>query len=278
MCSLTRGWRAVRRARYFGYLLPAVGFPKGIAAAQMAIKLNDQSADAHSALATAILYYNWNWPDSEREHLRALEIDSGNADAHFRYAATWLRSMGRYDQAIAEFARARVLDPDLPAIPAGLGQILTYAHRYDEAIEALSQTLKIEPNFVAAHRDLAVVYRLKGMGDLAIQESLATIAKQEPSGPSSLAQSYVVAGRRADAVALLGQLEDQSNRLHRGALGVAAVFAALGETNRAFDWLEKAYKAREPNMVFLTTGPEFEGLRADARFKDLVRRVGIPAR
>ena len=186
--------------------------------------------------------------------------------------------MGRYEQAITELERAEVLAPDLPAIPAGLGLILTYAHHYDQAIEAFKKALDIDTNFVAAHRDLASAYRLKGMGDLAIQESRATIGGKEPSGSSSLAQSYVVAGRRADAVALLRKLEDPNNRSRGGALGVAAVCAALGETNQAFVWLEKAYRERDPNMVFLNTGPEFEGLRADARFKDLVRRVGIPAR
>jgi tetratricopeptide (TPR) repeat protein len=246
--------------------------------ARKAIALDERSADAHSALATAILYFEWNWVESEREHRRAIACDPTNADAHFRYALTYLRSVGRYEEALTELERAAALDPVLPVIPAGLGLVLTYAHRYDEAIAAFKQALTLEPDFISAHRDLASVYRLKGLGDLAIAESRQTIALGEPTGRASLAQSYLVAGRRGDAVALLKELVDQREQSRGGARGIALVFAALGDATQACSWLEQAFKARDPNLVFLDTDPGFDSLRADPRFTDLVRRVGIPER
>jgi len=263
---------------YFGYLRPEVGFPKGIAAARKALSLDDRSADAHSALATATLYYDWNWSESEREHLQAIRLEPTNADAHFRYGATFLRSVGRYDEAIEQFKLGAALDPGAPSMLAGLGQTLTYARRYDDAIEAFKQAFALEPDLAAGHRDLAAAYRLKGLGDLAIEESRRTIKSGEPSGRASLAQSYLVAGRKADALAVLKELIEEGSQSRGEARGIAIVFAALGDANQACQWLEQAFKEKDPNLVFLSTGPEFETLRADARFEDLVRRVGIPAR
>jgi tetratricopeptide (TPR) repeat protein len=161
-------------------------------------------------------------------------------------------------------------------MPAGLGLVLTYAHRYDDAIDAFKEALKLERDLVAGHRDLAGAYRLKGLGELAVEESRLTMKFGDPSGRSSLARSYLVAGRKPEAEALLKELVVQRERSPGGARGIAVVFAALGRPDEACRWLEQAFKEHDPNLVFLTTDPELETLHADARFKDLVRRVGIP--
>jgi serine/threonine protein kinase/tetratricopeptide (TPR) repeat protein len=257
----------------FGYLPPSEAYPKAIASAKKAIALDERSAEAHAMLAYSILYYEWNWTQSEQELHRALALDPNNAVAH-RIYGLFLGTVRRFDEGIAEERRAEVLDPLTP--PTGLGFVLTEAHRYDEAVAALKRALELEPDSVLAHVFLADPYRMSGRGDLAIAENRRAIELGFPFGQALLAASYAAAGRKAEAVALLKESIEQSKRSHAGAVFIATAFAAMGEKDQALIWLEESYKEHDPGLTVVNALPFFDALRNDPRFQDLVRRVGIP--
>ena len=264
------------RQALFGYLPPGEAFPKAIATARKAIALDERSAEAHSELAYSSLYYEWNWTQTEQEVRRALELDPNNAEAHYVYGA-FLMTRRRFEEAITEYRRREEIDPLSPMNPATVGLGLTAAGRYSEASSALNRALELEPNFVVAHRELAWLYDATGKGDLAIAESRRAIDLGDPLGQALLAESYAVAGRKAQAFAPLKEAIEQSKRSHFGAMFIALAFDALGDREQTFTWLEASFKDHEAALVYLNSWPlHNDALRADPRFQDLVRRIGIP--
>jgi eukaryotic-like serine/threonine-protein kinase len=264
------------RQAVFGFLPPGEALPKAIAAANKAISIDERSADAHAALAYSTLYYHWNWTQSEQELRRALALDPNNADVHQVYGI-FLVTLRRFDEAVAEFKRAEQLDPLSPVMPAVLGWSLIQARRYDEAIAPLKRALELEPDYLLAHFYLVSAYAGSGKGDLAIAESRRTIELGNPFGQAMLAESYAVAGRKAEVAAPLKEAIEQSKRSHAGAFFIAFAFDALGDKEQTFTWLEESYKEHEAVLVFLNANPWLnDAWRADPRFQDLVRRIGIP--
>jgi serine/threonine protein kinase/tetratricopeptide (TPR) repeat protein len=260
----------------FGYAPPGENYPKSIAAAKAAITLDERSAEAHAWLGYSVLLHEWNWPQSEQEFHRALSIDPNDATAHRQYGV-FLVTLRRFDEAIAEERRAEALDPLSPAMPVVLGWALTGAHRYEEGIAELKRGLDLQPDFVQGHVFLADAYRLSGRGELAITESRRAIDLGFPFGKTLLAASYATAGKTAEAMTLLKESIEQSKRLHSGALLIAYAFDALGDKEQTFTWLDESYKEHEAVLVILNAWPfHNDALRADPRFQDLVRRIGIP--
>jgi TolB-like protein/tetratricopeptide (TPR) repeat protein len=259
----------------FGYSPPSETYPKAIAAANKAIALDERSADAHTWLGYSVLFYEWNWTQSEQEVNRALAIDPNNAVAHRQYGLL-LVTLRRFDEGIAEDRRAEALDPLSPPSPVLLGWALTEARRYEEAVAALKRGLELQPDFTQAHVSLADAYRLSGKGELAIAESRRTIELGNPFGRALLAASYAATGRKAEAMAPLKESIDQFKKSNIGAFSIAVALNELGEKDQAFGWLEESYKGHEPVLATLNASPFFDNLRADPRFQDLVRRIGIP--
>jgi eukaryotic-like serine/threonine-protein kinase len=267
----TNGWQA-----FWGYLPASDAYPKATAAAKKAIALDERSADAHTALAAASIYYEWNWTQTEQELRRALALDPNNAEARRAYG-NYLVTLRRFDEAVAEMKRGEELDPLSPIYPAVLGTTLISAGRYDEAATALKRALELEPDLMNAHIFLVQLYCYTEKGDLAIAESRRAIELGFPSGQALLAQSYAAAGRKDEAAAPLKEAIEQTNRSHSGGYWIAIAFDALGDKDQAFAWLEESYKEHEAVLVFLNEWPfRNDAWRADPRFQDLVRRIGIP--
>ena len=221
-----------------------------------------------SSLGSTRLQLQWNWAEAEPHYRRSLELEPNNAEVHYAYGLLFLRSVRRWDEAVAEIRRAEALDPLAPAIPNALGTVLIDASRYDEAIAALNRALALDADFVPAHQSLARVYRLTGKGDRATAESRRAIELGARTGRAALAESYVVAGRHAEAKAVLNELVAESTRSRRGAFGVAMVWVALADNARALDWLERAYEEHDLNMVFLNTFPELESSAHEPALSD----------
>jgi serine/threonine protein kinase/tetratricopeptide (TPR) repeat protein len=259
---------------YWGYLPAADTYPKALTAADKAVALDNRSADAHASLGWLNLYYKWNWTESAREYERALSLDETNAAIRAWYGES-LSVRGRHDEAIAEIRRAIALDPLSSQHMTSLGFVLTNARRFDESIAVLKGT--VEKGMTLAELDLARAYRLSGNADLAIAASRRMAETGDPLGPTFLAASYARAGRRGEAFAVLGPLESNARRLHRGGYLVAIVYAALGDRDAAFRWLEQAYNEHDTFLPWLNVDPEFDKLHGDPRFDDLVRRIGIPS-
>jgi len=261
---------------YPGGLPSKEAFPKGKAAALKALELDSSLAEAHTALALVKVSYEWDWASAEWEFKRAIELNPGYADGRYFYAFVYLSPMGRYDEAIAEMKQALETDPLSLIINANLGQIYYSARRYDQAIEQGRKTLEIDPNFVVAHANLIDVYEQMGMYAEAIAERKTLGQRGQPEA-ALLEAAYQATGARGY---WQKRLELSLDGLKRGEYikptTIPRIYARLGDKERAFEWLEKAYAERDGELVELRTEPGYDPLRSDPRFADLLRRVGLP--
>lgn len=247
-------------------------------AALKAIELDDTLAEPHASLAFIAETYEWDWPAAERQYKQALELNPGYAQAHNWYGG-YLTYTGRFYEGVAEATRARELDPlSLPLNNALAGRLLA-AGSYDEALRQVQTTLELDRHFAPAHQTLGWVYLRGGKQDDAIREFQNA---QELAGAADtdiqldLGFAYAVSGRPDEARRILANLQQLYQQGIVPAASLATLHGALGESNEAFIWLEKAYQERDPQLTYLKAGRRFEPLREDPRFGQLVRRVGLP--
>lgn len=254
---------------------PTEALAKGEAAALKALELDETLAEAHTALGV-VKCYGWDWPTAEREFKRALELNPSYAQAHGWYAV-YLAARGRLGEAIARMYRARDLDPLSPHINQSVGWMLHYARQVDESIEQFERALELDPNFLFARLRLASAYSAKGMFNEAIAEYERAIALSDrnPSALAGLAHTYGRSGRRREARQILRELLEMREHGYVNPHSIAIAYLGLGEKERGFEWLEKAYQEHSYGLVFLKVGPEYDPLRLDPRFTDLLRRVGL---
>jgi len=259
-----------------GTVPPVEAWPKAKWAAEKAIGLDATLAAPHSSLAAVKILFEWDWPGAEREIKRAIEINPNEADSH-ELLGYYLQAMGRVDEALTVTKRAQELEPLSPIINADLASACYYAGHYDEAISAYRGAKELNPNLIAPLFLPAQADERKGMTSEAIaecQKALAT-AGRDPSILAELGYVYAVSGQRGEAQKLATELATQSKQRYFSPLVVALLYAGLGEKDQAFVWLEKAYEARDPQMVWLKVEPQFDSLRSDTRFVALLHRLGL---
>jgi TolB-like protein/DNA-binding winged helix-turn-helix (wHTH) protein/Tfp pilus assembly protein PilF len=250
---------------------------KGATAAKKALELDDRLAEAHIAMANVHFRFDWNWPEAEREFRRGLELSPSDALGHASYSI-FLGIMGRFDEAMAEAIRARELDPLSPSVSMGMSWIYSWSRRQDEAIAELRRTLQLDPNFSAAHSALVWSYEEKGMYAEAVTEELKveTLTGNSPEQIESLRSAFAASGIRGFWEKRLEWEKKQLN--HPSYFIIARLCVRLGRTDEAFDWLEKAYRARYPNMPNIKVAALWlDPVRSDPRYADLLRRVGLPS-
>jgi serine/threonine protein kinase/Tfp pilus assembly protein PilF len=253
---------------------PKVWLPQAEAAARKALELDDNLANSHYAFATVKLDV-WDWATAEREFRRAIELNPNLARAHAGYSR-YLSVMGRHEEAIAEITRTRELDPLSPLANSAVGIRLYWARQYDQAIEALKRGIEGDQNFPNHRFNLGSTYMAKGQ----VPEAIAAYEKSiRLGGDTASAQIYLGAAYargtdRERAQAILRRLQTSNEYVSPAQLAV--LYAALGERDQAFASLEKAYAGRDLQMQYLGVDPAYDSLRSDPRFKDLVRRLGLP--
>jgi TolB-like protein/DNA-binding winged helix-turn-helix (wHTH) protein/Flp pilus assembly protein TadD len=261
-----------------GFNLVPVGqvLPRAEAAAEKALELDGNLAEAHASLGLIAPFINWAWADAKRHYERAIELNPNYATAHHWYAEGYLMPMGRADEAIAEIRKAQELDPLSAVIATDLGKELYFVHRYDQALVELRRALELDPNFVGAHNWISDTFLEKGMYHEAIVELDKTRPfKEERVYVRQTAYLYARIGRRAEARAALARSLQLSQGKQVSSGAVALIYAALGDRDKAFLWLEKAYTERSSFMTSLKYWSVFDPLRGDPRFADLLRRVGL---
>ncbi len=259
----------------FPYMSPKEAFPQAKAAIAKALELDPELPEAHTISGMIAATYDWNWAEAEREFKRSLELDPSLALTHYRYAWTYLSPMGRHDEAIAEMERAMEIEPLSLIQGANFAGVLMYARQLDRAVEQAKKTYDLDPTFFGGQNWLCHTYDARGM----YAESLAISEKTIGTGfPLLTATSYAYAktGRRREAEAVINQWKELEKTRYIINYWVAVTYAALGEKDAAFAELEKAYQARDWFLPRLKTDPFMDPLRDDPRFKDLVRRVGLP--
>jgi TolB-like protein/DNA-binding winged helix-turn-helix (wHTH) protein/Flp pilus assembly protein TadD len=253
-------------------------YPKSKAAALDAIRLDDSLAEAHSALAWVLYSYDWDWAGAEREFQRALVLNPNYSEAHHAYSQL-LMAAGKSNEAVAEIRRAAELDPLFPALRANVGTVYSCVGRHEEAIEQLRNATELNPDYDVAYSELGFAYLKKGMYPEAVANIEKALALEKEDRylvlhKVDLAYVYAAAGRKNEARKMLSELEQQEATGR--SLELYFVYFALGEKERGFAALEKAYKNKSESLLYLRCWPEFDHLRKDPRFADLVRRVGIP--
>jgi tetratricopeptide (TPR) repeat protein len=259
----------------YGILSPQEAFSKAKAAVAKALVLDDNLAEAHTSLAFILDLYAWDWQGAEKEYQRAIALYPGYGTAHHWYA--WhLIMMGSNGEGDAELRKAENLDPLSLIISADLADALCIAHLYDEAILQSRKTLEMDPNFAVAHYALGQALEQKHMHAEAIVEFKRAI---ELSGGSEiflahLANAYAASGQTEEAIKIVSDLESRHSQSSSAGSDIALIYVGLGDNDRAMMWLNKAYEARFNPSILLR--PAFDPLRSDARFQDLLRRIGIP--
>ena len=261
----------------YSALQPNEGFPKAKAAAMRALELDDSLAEAHSALAFVSFRYDWNWSEADKEFNRAIDLNPNYAPAHQWYS-NYLIAMGRMGQAITEAKRTQELDPLSLVIGSHRAFVFYFAGQYDQAIAICKKTLELDPNFYVARRYLGLAYEQKRMYAEAIAEYGQAVSLSGGSMlmKSHLGHAYAASGDKAKAQQVLNEIEERSKQGYVSAYLTAVIYAGLGEKDQAFKWLEKAYEERAEFLVYMKTDPRLETLRADPRFQDLLRRIGLP--
>jgi eukaryotic-like serine/threonine-protein kinase len=248
--------------------------PLAKSAAEKAVALDNSLAEAHTSLA-AVLEYEWNWAEAEKQYRLAIEMNSNYATAHHWYGV-YLSSLGRFDEALPELKKALELDPLSLIINTGLGRMYCGARRYDEAIDQLKTTLEIEPNFAEAHFQLALAYEGKGKYEKAANEFHKAVELfEDPTMRGWIAREQALAGKKDEARKLLDELKTLSKQQYVSPYMIAIGYAALGDREQAFEWLEKVYVDRSYYVVWLKVDPIWDALQSDGRFQDLLRRVGL---
>jgi TolB-like protein len=258
----------------YGVLPGAEAFAHAKAAAAKALALDDSLGEAHASLALALDLYDWDWKAAETEYERAIELKPGYAPAHQWYS--WhLIMMGRNSEGISELRKAESLDPLSLIISADIADALCVARRYDEAVQQSKETLEMDANFAVGHFELGQAFVQKQLYDGAIAELQRAIQLSGHSGAfeSNLAHVYGVLGRNKEAVKILKELEARHNKNPSVAADIALVYVGLGDRDRAMMWLNRAYEVRFKASILLH--PVFDPLRSDARFKDLLGRIGL---
>jgi tetratricopeptide (TPR) repeat protein len=258
------------------WISPKESSAKAREAAARALKIDDTLAEAHFSLGTILHNFDWDWPGAEREYKQALDLNPNYALGHFWYA-DYLMGMGRFDEAMVALRRAQELDPISPWINVVTGEVYLWSRQYDRAIEQYLRSLEMHPNNPSIHTDLGEVYALKGRYEEAIVEfqKAVTLSDGREHSLAALGWGYAMAGKRDEAQKVLDQLSEMSKRRYVRPYLLARIHAALGEKDRAFDLLEKAYQERVGAMTLLKVDPMLDGLRQDQRFQDLLRRMRL---
>ncbi len=246
---------------------------KAKAAARKALELDDASAEAHAALGFALNNYDWDWIAAEKEFKRAIELNPGYATAYHWYSLM-LNILGRTDEANAMIHRARQLDPVNPNIRRVVGMYLGQAGEYDRAIEELQAAIELDPSHFNTRLTLGLVYVRMGR----YEEALAVLRKADelsgglPPTRASLGYTYAVFGRKAEAEQILRELQALPAG-RRNPIAIVYVCLGLGRKEEALRWLEEAFRERHPSVLTLRTNRDFDPLRSDPRFQDLLRRI-----
>ena len=260
-----------------GVLPPKEAMPKAKEAALRALELDTSLSEAHTSLAMINLLYDWDWANAEREFKRAIGLDPNNANAHHWYSH-YLLAVGRNDESFAESQRALEKGPLDLILNVHLGWHYLYTHQYKLAADQLNKTLEMDANYLQARRYLGLTYEQTGRYDDAVTalQAALDLVKQNPDIEAELGHALAMANKRVDAQRILDRLLTLSQKRFVSSYDVATIYVGLGERDKALGFLEKAVDERSDLLVYVKVDPRFDPLHGDARFGQIVQKVGLP--
>jgi TolB-like protein/Tfp pilus assembly protein PilF len=256
-----------------GWMPYSEAFSKQRAEALRAIELDDSRPEGHLELGMVAMNQDWDWATQKRELERALALDPSSTKVHWAYA-NYLDRVGRPDEAITEAKVALQLDPISSGSYMSLAWVYYFGHKYAQALEAMQRAAALHANATESLFPLGDIYVEKGRYDEGIEEFKKL--GDMPHALGHMGNAYARAGKTAEARATLPKVMQHIEKNGIGRYEIALVYAGLGENDNAFAWLEKAFQSRDKGVTYLKMDPCLETLHSDSRFKDLVKRVGLP--
>lgn len=267
----------------FDVFPPHEAMPKARAAAARALDLDANLAEAHAARAVVQHHYDWDWSGAEAEYQKALALNPDYPGARLRYA--WLLlSLSRNEEALAEINRAQrsaqETDPHLlVVIRATRAAAFYFAREYDRSIRECLEAMELDASYFLLHYLLARAHARRGAFGKAGSILKKVNANQDGISLMAMAAGllHAVAGRKPQARAIARRLRQQAQQRYIPATYIGILHAGLGDTESAFEWLERAYEERADGLTLLNVEPMVDALRPDSRFQSLIRRIGFPA-
>lgn len=255
--------------------------PQARMAAQRALEIDPTLGEPHATLGSIKNGYDSDWRGGEQEYRRAIELSPNYATA-YHWLAESLAMEGRFDESFAYYQKALELDPFSLAIGTDLGIAYYYARQYDRSIEYLTKLIEMDPNYVRTHSYVSQAYQEKGMYEQAMREVEKALVL-EGEDPKEIAEGIRAILEALNTSGLRGywnkKLEYTKNDLKKGGrvppLVLARLYARLGQRDEAFEWLEKSFEERTASTAWLKVSPEWDNLRGDPRFADLLRRLNL---
>jgi TolB-like protein/DNA-binding winged helix-turn-helix (wHTH) protein/Flp pilus assembly protein TadD len=260
-----------------GYADPEASYSASRAVLAKVLEIDPDSSEAHRESGWISWRYEWNFAAADREFRRAIDLNPNDAQAHEIYSL-FLKSMGRFDEALAQSNRAIELSPMEPYSRANAGSLLALMRNYDAAMGQFETAVHLNPQLPYVWQRLGPVLVMQGKD----QEAIAALEKaRDYSGGGQdkiacLGYAYGVNGREADARRILEQLNVIASRgQYVSPVHVAFVYEGLRDHDNAVAWLERAYRARDEYLVYLNVYPEFRDLHGDPRFQEILRKIGL---
>ncbi len=255
-------------------LPPKEAFSKATAAVLRALELDDELAEAHTSLGH-LRMHQFDWAEAEREFKRAISLNRNYATAYHWYAI-YLALQGQLEDAILTIRRALELDPVSRPINTDLGVLFYYGRQFDRAIAQYRTTLEMDPGFGRAYTALGSAYAQQRAFDDAVRMYQKAI---ELSGDratiAGLGRAYALAGRTDDALGVIAELQQLSKERYITPYSIVLIYACLGLSDEAFEWLERAGEEGVGELIYLNVDPFLDNLRSDPRFAAILRRVGF---
>jgi TolB-like protein/Tfp pilus assembly protein PilF len=254
----------------------AVPFAKSAAA--LALEIDPSLAEAHSAFGDSLAIYDWNWAESERELNRAIELGPNISYIHLVYSGSYLGPIGRTDEAVTESERAVELEPVSLINNAVLASSYIYARKYDKAIAQGRRAYELDRDFPLSRHWLGMAYVATQQYDNAISIS-REVPQDSPSRWLSvvvLGHAYAKMGKRAETEQQITELRDLAKTRYIRPYYIASIYAALGDKDKAFAELERSSEERDVYLSRVNSDPFMDPLRDDPRFRDLLKRMGLP--
>jgi TolB-like protein/Tfp pilus assembly protein PilF len=261
----------------WGYASGSEAAPKTKRAVLKALKLDYTSAEAHASYALELALNEWKWEEAELGFKRAIELNPNYGTAHHLYSYSVLRFTRRLDEELKEAYKALELDPLAPVMSLNMGQTLYFREEYDRAIEYFQKALDIDPNFLGAYLHQAGCYLATSRyekGLELIETYLPRITTQTRT-KLGLASAYAMAGRMEGAKRLIAEVEQAGDKEPIPFLEFVDAYSALGETDKVFEYLDKAALQRDYSVPWALVDPSYKRYRSDPRFIALKTKVGI---
>jgi TolB-like protein/Flp pilus assembly protein TadD len=261
---------------FVGPMSPRQFMPQAEAAARKAVALDDTLAEGHAVLGAVLFRFHWDWSGGENEFRRALTLDPNYAEG-YRMFGHFLLTRGRSEEALTKTLRARELDPLSLQVTLNLAAVYRAAGQYDRAIEEFRQGLAKDPNRPRAHFQLGMTYAQKGMLSEGIGE-LETALRLTPDNPrflGYLAYAYARSGRRTEARQILEQLLALASRQYVSPTAIARIYVGFDDREAALAWLERAYQARDFDLLATPEDGGFAELQSEPRYRAIFARMGL---